>query len=98
MKVDVFQMETFADTPEGAAILRHAFEHNAKNITQRLAPETTEDDDNGSFLLMLLDWKNSLIVRMVLDDDELKHLLSVLKNLNAMTVLDAFATEGMTVQ
>jgi len=97
MKVDVFQMETFAENEAGAAILKHAFENQAQNITQRLAPETTEDDDNGGFLLMLLDWQNSMIVRMVLDTEELSHLLKVLKALDSMTVLDAFETEGMTV-
>ena len=98
MKVDVFPMQEFAESPEGAAILRHALENGAKNITQRLAPATDQDDALGSFLLMLLDWKNSMIVRMVLDSEELTHLLAVLKALDGMTVLDAFQTEGMTIQ
>ncbi len=97
MKVDVFQMEAFAATDDGAAILRTAYKTGARNITQRLAPDNDEDDVKGAFLLMLLDWTNSMIVRMTLDTEELSHLLTVLKSLDGMTVLDAFATEGMMV-
>ncbi len=97
MKIDVFNMETFAESLEGAAILRHAFEHGANNITQRLAPETGDDDALGGFLLMILDWKESMIVRMVFNSEELTHLLAVLKTLDGLTVLDAFETEGMSV-
>lgn len=98
MKVDVFPMENFADAPGGADILRHAFLKGATNITQRLAPETTHEDGNGGYLIMLLDWKNSSIVRVILNEIELGDLVEVMKSLHGMTVLDSFQTKGMTVQ
>ena len=96
MKVDQFTMESFAESREGAAILRTAHEKNAWHIIQRLAPANSHENKAGAYLLMLLDWSNGLIVRMIFDADEMSSLHTALGSLNQLGVLDAFDPEGAT--
>ena len=98
MKITTIPMEAVAQSLEGASILRAAYENNSQTITQRLVPTNDEEDHDGGYLVMLLDWKDGSIVRIVLDGDELTKLTDTLKSLVGMNVLDGFATEGVTVQ
>lgn len=98
MKVDQFTMDSFGDSREGAAILRTAHEGNAWHIIQRLAPANSTESKDGAYLLMLLDWPAGQIVRMIFSADEMNNLSTALNNLNGLGVLDAFETEGATVQ
>ncbi len=98
MKVDQFTMDSFSESREGAAILRRAYEGNAWHIIQRLAPANSHESKEGAYLLMLLDWPSGQIVRMIFTADEMNNLSTALNNLNGLGVLDAFESDGATVQ
>ncbi len=98
MKVDTFTMDSFSESAEGSAILRTAHESNAWHIIQRLAPANSVESKEGAYLIMLLDWPHGQIVRMIFEVDELSNFSMALNNLNGLGVLDAFETEGATVQ
>jgi len=98
MKVDQFTMDSFSESREGTAILSTAHENNAWHIIQRLAPANSTESKDGAYLLMLLDWPAGQIVRMIFSADEMNNLSTALNNLNGLGVLDAFETEGATVQ
>ncbi len=98
MKVDQFTMDSFADDRAGSAILRTAHENDAWHIIQRLAPANSSESKDGSYLLMLLDWPSGQIVRMIFSAEEMNNLSTALNNLNGLGVLDAFETEGATIQ
>lgn len=98
MKVDTFTMDSFSESREGSAILVTAHENNAWHIIQRLAPTNSFESKDGAYLLMLLNWTDGAIVRMIFTAEEMNHLSKALNNLNGLGVLDAFETEGATVQ
>ncbi len=98
MKVDQFTMESFCKSREGAAILRAAHEGGAWHIIQRLAPVNSVESKDGSYLMMLLDWPTGQVVRMVFTAEEMNNLSTALNALNGLGVLDAFETEGATIQ
>jgi len=98
MKVDTFSMDSFAESLEGSAILRTAHENNAWHILQRLAPTNSAESKDGAYLLMLLDWPTGTLVRMIFTAKEMNNLTKALNSLNGQGVLDAFVTEGATVQ
>ncbi len=95
MKIDHFSMDSFAESREGAAILRTAHNGNAWHIVQRLAPANSHESKDGAYLMMLLDWPNGMIVRMIFDASEMDSLTQALTVLNGMGVFDAFDTEGV---
>ncbi len=98
MKVDTFTMDSFAESREGTAILRTAHDSNAWHIIQRLAPANSSESKEGAYLLMLLDWPAGQMVRMIFSAEEMNNLSTALNNLNGLGVLDAFETNGATVQ
>ena len=91
-------MEAIAETAEGKQILQIAYENNTMNITQRLVPRGSGDDPEGAYLVMLLDWPNSTIIRLVFTGDEIIKLTAALNSLAGMKVLDGFDETGATKQ
>jgi len=98
MKTDRFSMETFTESAEGRAILQTAHANDAWHIVQRLAPANSSESKEGAYLILLLDWPNGMIVRMVFNSKEVNNFTAALTTLKDMTVLDAFDTEGATEQ
>lgn len=95
MKTDVFTMEAFSKDDVGRAILANAHTNRAWHIVQRLAPTTSEDDKNGAYLIMLLDWPNGIITRMIFNQEECESFSNAVKNLAGMGIFDAFEMEGV---
>lgn len=98
MNVRLLPMDKVASNSEAQNILRHAHEDQQIFITQRLMPEKSDEDPEGGYLLMVLDWEHGMILRMVFDGDEIIQLTTILKGLSGMKVLDGFETKGETVQ
>ncbi len=98
MKMDTFSMDAFSDSLEGRAILQTAALSHAWHIIQRLAPSNSSESKDGAYLVMILDWKNGMVVRLIFDSDEVNNLSEALKSLCGMEVLDAFEVEGATIQ
>lgn len=96
MKVNLIPMDKVSETPEGKRILSIAYENNSQTITQRLLPSMAGEDEDGGYLLMLLDWPNGMIIRLVFDGEEVVNLTNSLKSLAGMKVLDGFSEEGAT--
>lgn len=97
MKVHIIPMDEFAQSREGKIILQVAFQHNATNITQRLMPTNNAEDRNGLFMVMLLDWPNGMIVRVMFNADEIQNLATAVTALAGLDALDAYETEGATI-
>lgn len=89
-------MDSFSDSLEGRAILQQAALNQAWHIIQRLAPSNSEEAKDGAYLVMILDWKNGMIVRFILKGAEVEDLSTALKSLAGMEVLDAFEEKGAT--
>lgn len=95
MKTDQFSMDTFAENIEGRAILATAHENNAWHIVQRLAPVNSKVNPDGAYLIMLLNWPDGIMTRMVFNAEEVKGFAHMIQVLAGMSVFDAFETEGV---
>ncbi len=97
MKVRIFPMDEFMQSRDGKQIMQNAYDSNATHITQRMMPTNSAEEKDGTYLIMLLDWMNGMIISVVFTADEIKKLSSDIASLAALDVLDAFDTEGATV-
>ena len=96
MIVTLLTMEQYTETAKGIAILKQAHENKAMHLTQRLLP--TNPDDPNVYSVMLLDWSNAMMVKCILTGPEVTNFAEALTTLSKLGVLDAFSTQGATVQ
>jgi hypothetical protein len=90
-------MTAFASSEDGAAILRVAHDEGASHITMRLRPEDSDEKD-GAYMVLLLDWDEGIILKLVLNHPEISGFTAALQDLEQMSVLDSFEVEGSTIQ
>ncbi len=95
MKTDQFSMDKFAETLDGRGILSAAHQSDAWHIVQRLAPANSKENPDGAYLIMLLNWPDGIMTRMVFNAEEVKSFAHMLQVLASMSVFDAFDTEGV---
>lgn len=95
MKTDVFSMDKFAESHDGRAILATAHTNHAWHIVQRLAPANSAENPDGAYLIMLLNWPDGIITRMIFNGEEITNFANMTNVLASMSVFDAFETEGV---
>ena len=98
MVVSVLSMVKFAQSKQGYEILEEARESLARTVVTRVPPFQPEDDPEGTFVVMFLDWEQGLIIHLITEPKEFREFLKIANKLSSENILDSFNVKGETVQ